>query len=63
MFTSGMRETHEGEVVIPNVRLPIFRTLLEYIYADRYVCLTVGTDDVLLGNSNALLLQNLPGWR
>lgn len=35
MFTSGMRETHEQEVIIPHVRLPIFKILLEYIYADR----------------------------
>ncbi|CAN0167678.1 unnamed protein product, partial [Hapterophycus canaliculatus] len=34
MFTSGMRESHEQEVVIPHVRLPIFKILLEYIYAD-----------------------------
>ncbi|CAM9480590.1 unnamed protein product [Choristocarpus tenellus] len=34
MFTSGMRECHEGQVIIPNIRLPIFKALLEYIYVD-----------------------------
>lgn len=35
MFTSGMRESHEGEVIIPHLRLRIFKVLLEYVYADR----------------------------
>ncbi|CAN0281032.1 unnamed protein product, partial [Laminaria digitata] len=34
MFTSGMRESHEGEVNIPHIRLRVFKVLLEYIYAD-----------------------------
>ncbi|CAM9534821.1 unnamed protein product [Heterosigma akashiwo] len=32
--TSVMRESHEDEVIIPNMRYPIFLALLEYIYTD-----------------------------
>mmetsp|Transcript_18157 Transcript_18157/g.23892 ORF Transcript_18157/g.23892 Transcript_18157/m.23892 type:complete len:547 (+) Transcript_18157:211-1851(+) len=34
MFSSGMRESRENEVIIPNIRYPIFLALLEYIYTD-----------------------------
>ncbi|KAM3567553.1 hypothetical protein VYU27_010305, partial [Nannochloropsis oceanica] len=34
LFTGGMREAREGEVVLPDVRYPIFLSLLEYLYTD-----------------------------
>lgn len=34
MFTSGMRESREHEIVLEHTRLPVFIALLEYIYAD-----------------------------
>lgn len=34
MFKSGMRESWEGEVVIPNTSYQVFLALLEYIYTD-----------------------------
>lgn len=34
LLSSGMREDEEGEVVIHDVRAPVFRTLLYFVYAD-----------------------------
>ena len=34
MFSSGMRESFEKNVVIPVIRIPIFMALLEYLYTD-----------------------------
>jgi RCC1 and BTB domain-containing protein len=34
MFSSGMKESRELEIPIPNIRFPIFMALVEYIYTD-----------------------------
>mmetsp|Transcript_26845 Transcript_26845/g.67519 ORF Transcript_26845/g.67519 Transcript_26845/m.67519 type:complete len:540 (-) Transcript_26845:1476-3095(-) len=34
LLSSGMREDEEGEVVIHDVRAPVFKTLLHFVYAD-----------------------------
>jgi RCC1 and BTB domain-containing protein len=34
LLRSGMRETVEGEITIPNVTKPVFLLLMEYIYTD-----------------------------
>ena len=34
MFSSGMRESLEQRVVIPDMRLQVFRALLVYLYCD-----------------------------
>lgn len=34
MLRSGMRESRECEVLIQNIRLPVFMALMEYIYVD-----------------------------
>lgn len=34
MFSSGMIESKAAEIVIPNIRFPIFMALFEYIYTD-----------------------------
>jgi len=34
MFTSGMREAHEGIVRLPNVSYSVFRALLDYLLTD-----------------------------
>lgn len=34
MFRSGMRESTERSITIPNIRKPVFLLLLEYIYTD-----------------------------
>ena len=37
MFRSGMRESVEGEIVIPNASRNVFILLMEYIYTDSVV--------------------------
>lgn len=34
MFTSGMRESHEKDILLEHIRIPVFLALLEYIYID-----------------------------
>ena len=37
MFRSGMRETIEGEITLPNVSKKVFLALMEYVYTDSVV--------------------------
>jgi len=60
MFKSGMRESWEGEVVIPGTSHAIFILLLEYLYTDLVPLESMSPETVRVPSLPPSLLPFLP---
>ena len=58
MLYGGLRESHEQEIVVPNIRPAVFRSMLEYIYGGKTV-INTETAVELLAASNQYDIRNL----
>ena len=58
MLYGGLRESHEREILVPNIRPAVFRSMLEYIYGGKTV-INTETAVELLAASNQYEILNL----